>query len=506
MSDRSEEYLNEIRKSEGLSRAVLRKIVVDGKTVVFYLVTDKTYRGEDLQYAREVSRRFVPEGYGADVNLFKSVPSEEGVRREIAEILKARFPSVAAFLSPEDIAVSVVEGGGRYLVSVSRAERDQSERGNILDALTEELNRRFCGSWYGDFRIVEKETGEIEREELPPAEPAYAPRVFPIGGYAPIDGGNPTSAIYIADLRGEMENVTVCGTVTYAEERLTKKEKPYFSFTVSDGSGQLRTSYFSRKATLEKVRGIKQGDVICLTGANELYNGNYSFRAKYVDYGKPPEGFVPESRPSRPVPARYQTVFPESVSDHVQSALFGETALPESFKEKNFVVFDLETTGLNYTPAGGAMDRIIEIGAVKITGGTITEKFSSFIACPVKLSEEIVNLTGIRDEMLVGAPEAGDVLADFYKFCDGCSLVGHNVQFDFGFIRYYGEKEGFIFENRLYDTFTFSQETLRLKNYKLNTVADYFGFTFHHHRAFDDAFVTAKVFIELVRMKGGLPL
>ena len=107
--------------------------------------------------------------------------------------------------------------------------------------------------------------------------------------------------------------------------------------------------------------------------------------------------------------------------------------------------------------------------------------------------------------MLVGAPEISDVIADFYKFCDGCVLVGHNVQFDYKFVRYYGEKEGFLFDHRQYDTLSFAQEMLRLSNYKLNTVADYFGFTFQHHRAYNDAFVTAKIFIELCRLKGGLP-
>lgn len=503
--DRSEEFLNEIRKTDGLARAVLKKITVEKKTAVFYLVTDKSYTKEDVAAAKAAAERFVPAGYSADVSVLKSVPSEEGIRREISDILKERFPSAAAFISPEDVAVTVGAGGGRFRIAVMDAERSQFDRANVLDALAEELGRRFCGVWYGGFVSAEKETGEIEEEELPPAEAVYAPRIFEITGYEPIDGAKPTSAVYIADLNGEMRDITVCGTLSYCEERVTKTGKPYFSFTLSDGSGQLRTSYFTRKTTLEKVRAVKQGDSVCLSGDYELYNGNFSFRAKNIDYGAPPEGFEPEARPSRPVPARYRCVFPEPVSDLVQSDLFGEASLPEDFRKKSFVVFDLETTGLNSTPAGGAMDRIIEIGAVKIENGAISEKFSSFVACPVKLSAEIINLTGINDEMLTGAPEVGAVMADFYKFSDGCTLVGHNVQFDYNFIRYYGEKEGYLFQQRAYDTVAFAQEMLLLKNYKLNTVADYFGFGFNHHRAFDDAFVTAKIFTELVRKKGALP-
>ena len=262
----------------------------------------------------------------------------------------------------------------------------------------------------------------------------------------------------------------------------------------------MRCSYFSKKATVEKVRGIKQGDSICLTGDNELYNGSLSFRAKQVDYGRPPEGFVLEERPSRPVPASYKAVFPVPVSDYVQGTLFGEAALPEEFRKREFVVFDLETTGLNTTPAMGAMDRIIELGAVKIRDGRIAEKLSTFVACPVRLSEEIVKITGITDDMLVGAPELSDVIADFYKFTAGCSLVAHNMGFDYKFISYYGGEEGYRFDQKQYDTLVMSQKLLRLSHHRLNDVADFFGFTFNHHRAFDDAFVTAKIFIELVKM------
>ena len=123
----------------------------------------------------------------------------------------------------------------------------------------------------------------------------------------------------------------------------------------------------------------------------------------------------------------------------------------------------------------------------------------------MKLSGEIVNLTGITDEMLAGAPEIGSVIADFFKFCDGAILVAHNAPFDCSFVRYYGDQEGYRFDHKQYDTVPFAQEVLRLSNYKLNTIADHYGFTFNHHRAYDDAFVTAKIFLELVREKGGLP-
>lgn len=502
---KSEELLREIRASQGLPRAVLQKITVDGSKVTFSFATDVTYTAQDESFAKEVAQKYVPEGFTASVRIVKNIPDEEDVRTKIADVLRVRFPAAAAFVSPKDIEISLEGRGGSFLIDVGSTERAQFKSGEILDTVVSELQRSFCGTWFGNVRTVEKEKQEIERGELPPVEEVLASRYFPLCEYTAIDGAKPEKAIYIADLTDEAQDISVCGKVTFVQEKQTQKGKPFFSFTISDGSAQLRINYFTKKATLEKVREIKAGDSVCFTGDNEIFNGGLSFRAKAIDFASPPQGFVPESRPSRPVPATYKKVFPEEAFDFQQATLFGESSLPQEFIDKQFVVFDLETTGLNNTPATGIMDRIIEVGAVKIRGGKICEKFATFVQCPIRLSNEIIEITGIRDEMLVGAPDIKDVIADLFKFCDGCELVGHNVQFDYKFIRYYGEQEGYLFDQRQYDTIALAQEVLRLSNYKLNTVADHYGFTFNHHRAYDDAFVTAKIFIQLIKEKKCLP-
>ena len=256
------------------------------------------------------------------------------------------------------------------------------------------------------------------------------------------------------------------------------------------------------------MQQLKAGDWVVLIGANEEFNGHLSYSAKKINLGTPPSGFTPEKRQSKPVPKFYKAVFPQRHEDYTQAGFFEDLEKPTALLQGEFVVFDLETTGLNNQPAMGKMDRIIEIGAVKIKEGKIAEKFTSFVACPDRLSQEIIELTHIHDEDLVGAPTIDKVIADFYKFVDGAYLVGHNVQFDYRFVKYYGEENGYSFENKEFDTLSLAQELLagKIGNYKLNTVAGYYGFTFNHHRAFDDALVTAKVFIELIKKKGKLPL
>lgn len=188
--------------------------------------------------------------------------------------------------------------------------------------------------------------------------------------------------------------------------------------------GNVRGVYFPKKSTAEKIAQLAPGASIVCTGDFELFNGNISYSIKKIDYGAQPEGFVPEKLPGRKVPKGYHHVFPEPYEDYTQSGFFDDLELPADLKAQTFVVFDIETTGLNSSPASGKVDRIIEIGAVKMQGGNMTEKFSSFIACPEKLPPNIVELTGIHDEDLVSAPDIEDVLADFYKFTDGVRAGG----------------------------------------------------------------------------------
>lgn len=491
--------MEEIRKIAGLSRAVLKKITVEGRAVTFYLVTDVTYTQDEVAAASSVSQKFVPAGYTAAADVMKSIPDERAVKAAIVSFLKERYPSAAAFISPDDVQVVKDARGGRFSIGVDEAEKQRFEYNAVLDAVSAHLQKNFCGAWFGEVKNVVHEYGEIEKQK-PREEYVVAPRFFPVCPAAAIDGGQAEHAVYIADLQAGEQTVAICGTVESIQEKLTKKEKPWFLLRVRDGSGEISCSYFTRKATLEKIRSLKAGDEIFLTGIAEPYNGKLDFRAKTIDYGAPPEGYAFIARPSRAAPSEYSVVFPEPENDFVQATMFGGTPLPEGFEKEKYVVFDLETTGLNPME-----DYIIEVGAVRIEGGRITERFATFVSCPIKVSAEITGITGIDDSMLVGAPDIKHVVADFYKFADGYALIAHNAQFDTRFMRRFGEEEGYQFEQRVLDTLSLAQEELILSNYKLNTLADYFGFTFRHHRAFEDAFVTAKIFIELVRKRGRLP-
>ena len=524
MANRTQEFLEKIRSLNGFKNAILCGITISKRdmTAEFFIVTDRAYSAMDEEQAKEICGEFLPAGFSATVKIVKRTPDAEMIKERIYDYVRKAFPAACAFLGYENIEVEMLSSGAHFYVDIASGEQTLFESGKILDDVSRYLMSVFCGTFYGNVRIVEKEArDESLLDELPESREEAAPqeiRTFPICEYVKIDGFDTTPlrrAVYIADCSMQEDVFSVCGTVQFIEEKEYTRhnektgedvQKSRFSISLNDGTGSLRTTYFPKKATVEKVREIKVGDKIVITGTNEEYNGSRSFKANKINYGQPPEGFIPEARKGKPVPKLYHTVFPEEYVDYTQTGLFDDLSKPDDLKNNVFVCFDLETTGLNNNPAMGKMDRIIELGAVKLVGGEIKEKFSSFVACPERLSKEIIDLTGIHDSDLVGAPDVEKVLADFFKFTDGAFLVGHNVTFDYRFVKYYGEQCGYMFDKKQYDTLTLAQEVLRgqLANYKLNTVADYYGFTFNHHRAFDDACVTAKVFMELVKAKGKL--
>ena len=163
----------------------------------------------------------------------------------------------------------------------------------------------------------------------------------------------------------------------------------------------------------------------------------------------------------------------------------------------SFVVFDLETTGLS-----AVNNRIIEIGAVKVEGGRITERFSTFVNPREPIPFDIEQLTGISDEMVIDAPPVEQVLPEFLEFCKDSVLIAHNASFDAGFIHQNCVTLGIDAEFTVGDTVAMARMLLpSLGKYKLDTVAKALGVSLeNHHRAVDDAACTAEIFVKFIQM------
>ena len=162
-----------------------------------------------------------------------------------------------------------------------------------------------------------------------------------------------------------------------------------------------------------------------------------------------------------------------------------------------FVVFDLETTGFS-----AEVDRIIEIGAVKIKNGEIVDNFRKFVNPKIPIPFRIEKLTGINDSMVMKAEPIEKILPEFLEFCGDAVMVAHNAGFDTSFIINNAERLGIKYDPTIMDTVLLAQFVIpNLHNYKLDTLCKHLAVSLeNHHRAVDDAQATAYIYLKMVKM------
>lgn len=158
-----------------------------------------------------------------------------------------------------------------------------------------------------------------------------------------------------------------------------------------------------------------------------------------------------------------------------------------------YVSIDLETTGLN-----PKRDRIIEIGAVKVIDGQTVGTYSTLVNPGRRLDERIVELTGIRDEELAGAPYVEQVLPQVMDFLEELPLLGHSVLFDYSFLKKAAVDYKLSFERQGIDTLKIARRYLdKLEHRSLDYLCEYYQIPHHAHRALADAEAASILFHKL---------
>ncbi|MGI6094973.1 MAG: PolC-type DNA polymerase III [Lachnospiraceae bacterium] len=363
----------------------------------------------------------------------------------------------------------------------------------------------------------------------------------------------------LEEITGEMGDVCVRGQIMTVETREIRNEKTIISFSITDFTDSIMIKMFARNEQVEEIlEGIQPKAFIKLKGVttidrfdSELTIGSVvgikkipSFLSVRMDHS--PQKRVElhchtkmsdmdgVSEATELIKRAYQwghkaiaitdhgvvQAFPEA--NHCFDA-WGGVVPPESdFKviygmeaylvddlknmvdnskgqslEDPFVVFDIETTG--FSPL---KNKIIEIGAVKVEKGQITEHFSHFVNPQVPIPFRIEQLTGIGDHMVADAPVIAEILPQFMEFCQGCVMVAHNAEFDMSFIKKNCEELGIEREFTSVDTVAMARFLLpKLNRFKLDTVAKAVGVPLqNHHRAVDDAACTADIFVKFIQI------
>lgn len=443
-----------------------------------------------------------------------SIYDEEAVIYLIKNFLRQEFPNFYDMLEANDLTIETKENETELTFSFMDEVKKILENNNFKQSLIEKLN----DNYFEKFNIFIKEKQidnealileEIERRREQITAPRKEENIIRMkveGVDALIGAPIKTAPVALSCVKTATEEVHVCGKVRFFNKKTYNKklkdggveQKEFFTFVLDDGTGKINCTYFPTKATLPKMEKIVDDTNLVMLGGVELFNDRLSFRPKEISFCLSFEP-IQKKIEYKPVPEKYSTVFPEEFKKEKQLNLLGEdvdegSAVSNYLRDNKFVVFDLETTGLN-----PEHDEIIEVGACLVENGEITKTFETLVRPSFSIPLEATKVNHIDDEMVKDSPTYDMVVADFYKFCDGSIMVAYNASFDKSFIDFHSEKLFYKFNNKVVDAMIVAQNKLKgLKNYKLKTVLERLGITNEGaHRAVHDAIATAKAFIAM---------
>ncbi len=497
------EFLDDIKRIDPCLKNIrISAIEISKKesTIKYCFICDKavdnTIANRILEYVQKISSPVFSE---VSVDIKKIVSDSELINDAIYKYLNENYPSISIFLKPTDIYCTEVGSVVKYVVKLTADGVKYVTMNGSLNKLNEYLSKKFCSDFVGSTQIKEvDESIDIAEDDVYVQEiQKIEYRTIKVTDVTVIDDANMGNlAVYLED--AVSGNVVVCGTITDITERETKNGKPFFIIRLDDTTGKLGGVYFTKKTTYPKIKELAIGDAIICRGGFSEYNGRQSFTIDGINRCVFPSDFIKKERYKKQPPKEYRLVKPSEASTIKVASVFDETiSLSQEVLDTTYVVFDLETTGLDVMNNG-----ITEIGAVKIKNGKIVEQFTTLVNPDYPITQEIIKITGITPEMVKDSPKINAVLPDFLKFIEGVTLVAHNAEFDTKFIKRFANAEEYEINNKVLDTMEISRKVLpQLRRNDLHTLADHFGIVFHHHRALSDAYATAECFLKLLAIQ-----
>lgn len=517
------------------------------------IILDKTKKDNII----EIAENILPKNFKYEFNFIKNFISEERIEEEFVEFMQSNFPSVTYSLE------SVKKENKNFAITlkIDNLSLEHSKQKslnltveNYFKKLYEDYD--FKCVYSGDKVYAENQIELLKQNYTEEIVDTSSLRIIEVSEQICLVGEEiEKPASYIKDYKTPADDIVFCGTIKdikpivikrkpkpkpveeekteenfggiteESNENITKAiqesaeileeinkdeqqeqtgyQRKLYKFTLEDFTDNVTCVFFSNKENQSKLEKLEVGSEIIVKGAleDDKFSGGVSMKVKDLSYCKLPENFE-EYIVYRQEKPFYEFVEPEKVITYEQNDLTNfmiEEEVPEHLKNKTFVCYDFETTGLHFAQG----DKIIEIGAVKIENGKITEKFMTYVNPEKPIPAESSAISGIVDDDVKDAPIDSQALQDFYKFTRGAILTGYNIlNFDNVFLRGQGKACRWNFDNESEDVYHYAQKYVYgVKNYKLGTIAAKLGVTLDNaHRAVYDAMATAEVFIKLCKM------
>ena len=442
-----------------------------------------------------------------EVKFRKSYLDESNLIEKIQHYFATYHKAINSVMDKEKITLK--KQGLEIYITLSIASKvlENLNKEQVKNELCKHLSNNFCATFYCDLiegdNYDEEKLAESDKEEfknmLRKMKPT--PRYEVFGPVKIVGKDIPPHPEFMDKIKDEKDGVILAGRIQNLEKKTYKRirngaevEKVYYKFDLYEEENRyLKMIHFCSRKQVEKLDKLANGDEI-------LVIANIKKETKYLT------GFIKSlslcqiddevRRQYKEEIRTFTTIFPESYNVLSQANIFDVAhEYEEIVKNKTIVVYDVETTGLDADSC-----EIIEIGAVKIQNGQITQKFQTLVKPKEKISNLITGITGITNDMVDNAPPIEVVIKDFYVFAKESILSGYNVAFDMKFIQKAAQNVSLKFNNEVLDVFPLAKERLNCKNYKLGTVVKHLKLTLDNaHRAFFDALATAEVLLELTK-------
>lgn len=470
---------------------------------------------EDKDEILDNAKKIIPHPFKIKINYKKSFPDTTFILKDILDYVNLNFPALNSVIKESSVDISLEGETIKIKFALEHSAHAYFKHSSAEEKIKRHLSHQYCNTIEFYFDIREDRIVEEDKVVDEFSISSYFVTVSDIRKLL----GKEISARpkYIKDVTKEEARVAVSGKINSMYRRTKRdSDQVYYAFNLDDTTGIMKVLYFpkiwqtknmddkalkrARRTYDEKLAIMDKlvddsgmGDYTVLVEGNTRFGNNNeiamflsSISSCRIDWNS-----IVTEIPKKKVPDKYMKVIPKPYIDTVRSS----SIIPNYLIGKKIVVFDFETTGTDPNK-----DTPIELGAVSIIDGVITEQFSTFINPRRQIPPEITRITNITDIDVAGAPYIDEIIPDFYKFAENALLVGHNTEFDYAFLRNAAHEDGYIFDNERQDTLYLSRKLFpQLDSHTLESLCRCLNIVNEGaHRAIYDAIATARLYMLLI--------
>lgn len=434
-------------------------------------------------------RSCVPKGYYCETRIYNDVFSEVSFRTNLFDYLKKRYP---AFKISRDR--TIIEQKDRNIsvqFNVTATTKNNLEVADFIQELAEHYRNYTCYQVTFDVRVDKDipldDVDTFNQEKLVQLainkelmRPMRCFNVINVEKYIGKLIGN-TNPMYISDIRGEMNDCVLCGTVSAKTLKATQKDKSLHmcKFTLGDNSGASITCVLFVRfditdvQTLKETTGKTDSEVLTISKTKELANdrkmkklmniydgmevlvrgkigyNNFSNQNEMVVFDLCLCKIIKDESKLKtvaPVPANYMIVQPQYYEGYQQTSFTQSLIRNEHFAKQKIVVLHVNATGFVATK-----DKLLCISAYKIINGNVAESIFTYINPETEITPELEKDICTQSGKLVYCHTITELIPDLYKFTHGCTLVGTDMNKILDMLDYYAEPFGYKFTNKTID-------------------------------------------------------